>query len=181
MQDVHDVARNCQPWRYGTSRQQLLTASPLLLLLLMLLVAVCAAGGGVAAKGKPISWKAIDDALLRVNDAPVKDWSVYQAGRKTDPLLLKMGNRFLLIEIRDRRLFELDASKIERKSEDLLWDPSDCPTNPLATSDWVEHDIGGAFRIGATIDTEGHILDLQLPHPPNIGSLPARTATSRRR
>lgn len=138
------------------------------------------AGGSAFAKSKPESWKAIEDALLRVNDVPVKDWSVYQAGKKTDPLLLQMGSRFLLIEIHQRKLFELDPTKIEHKSEDVVWDPSNRPANPLATSDWVENDIGGAYRIGAKIDGEGRVLDLQLPHPPNIGALPARTATPRR-
>ncbi len=138
------------------------------------------AGGSAFAKSKPESWKAIEDALLRVNDVPVKDWSVYQAGKKTDPLLLQMGSRFLLIEIHERKLFELDPTKIEHKSEDVVWDPANRPANPLATSDWIENDIGGAYRIGAKIDGEGRVLDLQLPHPPNIGALPARTATPRR-
>jgi hypothetical protein len=164
---------------------------PLLTLWLASLVAVAivvvagGAGGGTAdgsafAKSKPESWKAIEDALLRVNDVPVKDWSVYQAGKKTDPLLLQMGSRFLLIEIHERKLFELDPTKIEHKSEDVVWDPANRPANPLATSDWIENDIGGAYRIGAKIDGEGRVLDLQLPHPPNIGALPARTATPRR-
>jgi hypothetical protein len=149
-----------------------------------LLVAIGAAwvmGGETLAKSKPVSWKAIDDALLRVNDVAVKDWGVYQAGRKTDPLLLQMGNRFLLIEIHDRRLFELDSSKIERKSDELLWDPSDRPAKPLVTSDWVVTDIGGAFQIGAKIVSEGRVLDLQLPHPANVGDLPQHTATPRQR
>ena len=135
----------------------------------------------LSAKSKPVAWKVIDDALLRVNGSPVKDWGVYQAGRKTDPLLLQMGNRFLLVEIHERRLFELDPSKIEHKAGELVWDPADCPATPLVTSDWVEHDVGGAFQIGAKIDSESRSLDLQLPHPPNIGDLPARSATPAQR
>jgi hypothetical protein len=45
----------------------------------------------------------------------------------------------------------------------------------------VEHDVGGAFQIGAKIDSESRSLDLQLPHPPNIGDLPARSATPAQR
>jgi len=43
------------------------------LILLAAAVAVYASGGGAIAKDKPVSWKMIDDALFRVNDAPVKD------------------------------------------------------------------------------------------------------------
>lgn len=171
----YDVALNCLP-RYSTPR-----LLKILFLLLACIGAVCATNGRIFAKSKPVSWKPITDALLRINDAPVKDWGVYQAGKKTDPLLLQMGNRFLLIEIHDRQLFELDPSKVQSKSEDLLWDPSDRPANPLPTSEWEENDIGGAFRIDAKIDAEGRVLDLQLQHPPDIGLLPSRTVTPRHR
>jgi hypothetical protein len=58
---------------------------------------------------------------------------------------------------------------------------SEHPTSPLATSGWINNDIGGAFRIGAKIDSEGRVFDIQLPHPTNIASLPPRAATQRRR
>jgi hypothetical protein len=151
------------------------------LLLVAAIAMSCAVGGGALAKSKAVSWRAIDDALLRVNNVAVKDWTVYQAGKKTDPLLLKMGNRFLLIAIHDRQLFDLDPSKIESKSDELLWDPADRPAKPLVTSDWAENDIGGAFQIGAKIDAEDRVFDLQLPHPANVGSLPQHTATPRER
>jgi hypothetical protein len=154
---------------------------PLLLVLLAAVVVACDWGGGALAKSKPVSWKVIDDALLRVNDAPIKDWNIYQTGKKQDPLLLQMGNRFLLIEVHDRRVFEIDPSKIERKSEDVLWDLSERPAQPLATSDWMANDMGAAFKIEAKIDSENRLLDLQLPHPPDIGDLPQRSAAPTRR
>ncbi len=169
----------------SAGRRSVLTSFLMVLTSFLMLVAVIAAVFGTAgvtfAKEKAESWKAIDNALLRVNDVPVKDWSVFQTGKKTDPLLLQMGNRFLLIQIHEHKLFELDASKIEHKAEDVIWAPSDRPANPLASSDWIASDVGGAYRIGAKIDGENRVLDLQLPHPPNIGALPARTATPRRR
>jgi hypothetical protein len=174
-----DAACRWRAKQCGVSRKHFSAAT--LLLLVAALAVVCGAGGEVAAKSKAVAWKVIDDALLRVNGSAVKDWGVYQAGRKTDPLLLQMGNRFLLIEIHERRLFELDPSKIEHKAGELVWDPADHPATPLATSDWVEHDVGGAFQIGAEIDSESRSLDLQLPHPPNVGELPARSATPTQR
>jgi len=74
---------------------------------------------GVPAKDKPLSWKPIEDALLRVNDAPPKEWEVYRTGKKNEPLLLQIGNRFLLIEAHDRQVFELDPSKIEERRRSL--------------------------------------------------------------
>jgi len=134
------------------------------------------------AKEKPLSWKPIEDALLRVNDAPPKEWSAYRTGKKNDPLLLQIGSRYLLIESHDHRVFELDPSKIERKSQGLVWSPSDRPAKPLATSDWMVDDIGAAFVVILKLDAENAVVNLQLPHPPDVGSLPQPPpAESRRR
>jgi hypothetical protein len=137
-------------------------------------VAAPVPSGSAFAKDKPLSFKPIEDALLRVNDAPPKDWGVYRTGKKNEPLLLQIGNRFLLLEINNQQVFELDPSKIQHKNGELLWSPSDRPDKPLATSDWTADDIGAAFVIKVKLQNENALVDLQLPHPPNVGGLPAR-------
>ncbi len=83
---------------------------------LLILAAICATGAADLAPGssdvtasafakeKPLSWKPIESALLRVNDAPPKDWEVYRTGKKNVPLLLQIGNRFLLLEINQHQV-----------------------------------------------------------------------------
>jgi hypothetical protein len=124
------------------------------------------------AKDKPLSWKPIEDALLRVNDSPPKEWSAYRTGKKNEPLVLQLGNRFLFIQSHDHQVFELDPTKIEHKTGELLWSPTDRPAKPLATSDWNVDDIGAAFVIKVKLDAENAVVDLQLPHPPEVGNLP---------
>jgi hypothetical protein len=143
--------------------------------------AVCALGPPALAKDKPLSWKPIQDALLRVNDAPPKEWAAYRTGKKNDPLLLQIGSRFLLIQSRSHQIFELDPSKIERKPGELLWSLNDRPAKPLAASDWVVDDIGAAFVIKVKLAAENALVDLQLPHPPDVGSLPDRPPQQERR
>jgi len=126
------------------------------------------------AKDKPLAFKSIENALLRVNDAPPKDWEVYRTGKKNEPLLLQIGNRFLLLETSGHQVFELDSSKIEHKTGELLWSPSDRPDKPLATSDWTVDDIGAAFVVKVKLQSENALVDLQIPHPPNVGELPNR-------
>lgn len=145
---------------------------------------LCVSSGAALAKDKPLSWKPIDEALLRVNDSPPKEWEVYRAGKKNDPLLLQLGNRFLLIESHDHRIFELDPAKVERKKDEVLWSLSDRPAAELATSEWVVDDIGAAFAIQVKLDKDNARFDLQLPHPQNVGNLPAHppaTQENRRR
>ena len=103
-----------------------------------------------------------------MDDQPVKNWNVYQENKKGDPLLLEMNNRFLLIQVHERKMFELSPAKIEHKGNELLWDPASLPSEPLATSDWIIKDVGFAYRIGARLVAEKRVLDLQLPHPMDL-------------
>jgi hypothetical protein len=140
----------------------------------------CAGAGTTFAKDKPVSWKEIDDALLRVNDAPVKEWGVFQTGKKRDPLLVQMDNRFLLIKIHDHEIFEVDPGTVQRKSDELLWDPNNHPAQPLTISDWDASDMESVFRIRAKIIAEGRLLDIELPHQLDLSGMSPHAASSSR-
>jgi hypothetical protein len=139
-----------------------------------LLAAAAAAfsfAGIASAKDKPAAWRTIDDALFRVNDAPVKSWAVYETGKKRDPLLVQMDSRYLLIRIHDRQVFEVDPAKIQRKAGELLLDPADHPAEPLAITDWDASDTEAVFRILAKLTGEDRLLDIELPHPLDLSGM----------
>lgn len=121
-----------------------------------------------ADKSKTVTWKPITEALLRVDDQPVKNWNVYWESKKGDPLLLQIGDRFLLIQVHQRKVFELASAKIERKGNELLWDPASLPGEPLVSADWLIKDVGFAYRISMRLLPENRVLDLQLPHPMDL-------------
>ena len=121
-----------------------------------------------ADKDKPVTWKPITQALLRVNDQPVKNWNVYEQNKKGDPLLLAMGDRYLLIQVHERKIFELPSARIEHKGAELLWDPATLPAEPLATTEWLIKDVGFAYRLGVRLVAENRLVDLQLPHPMDL-------------
>src|SRR5712675_879138 len=83
-----------------------------------------------------ITWKPITDAVLRIDDRAPKQWSLYHAGKKYDPLLLQLGTRVLVIYIRNQAAYEIAPTKLEHKGEDLVWRETDKAEKPLATSDW---------------------------------------------
>jgi hypothetical protein len=140
----------------------------------------CAFVGITFAKSKPSSWKEIEDALLRVNDAPVKEWGVFQTGKKRDPLLVQMGGRFLLIKIHEHEIFDVDPKTVEHKADELLWDPNNHPAQPLAISDWDAGDMEAVFRIRAKITAEDHLLDIELPHQLDLSGMSPHNASSSR-
>jgi hypothetical protein len=170
-------------WNWRKSFEEFAMSLKRLAMDLFMLGVFCAlytSHGTTIAKDKPASWKEIDDALLRVNDAPVKEWGVFQTGKKRDPLLVQMGNRFMLIKIRDHEIFEVDAGTVHRKADELLWDPNNHPVQPLIISDWDASDMEAVFRILVKIDAGDHLLDIELPHQLDLSGMSPHAASSSR-
>jgi ABC-type microcin C transport system permease subunit YejE len=138
------------------------------LILFTLVIGAALFAAPAYAADKPVTWKPITQALLRVNDQPVKNWNVYEQNKKGDPLLLAMGDRYLLIQVHERKIFELAPTKIEHKGTELLWDPATLPAEPLATTEWLIKDVGFAYRVGVRLVAENRLVDLQLPHPMDL-------------
>ena len=118
-----------------------------------------------------VTWKPIDDAVLRIDDSAPKQWSLYHAGKKYDPLLLQLGLRVLVIYVRNKAVYEIPPAQFERKGADLLWRESDKPEKPLSTSDWSTRDIGSAWRVRVKLSEEGRLVDIQIPQMPDLRGL----------
>ena len=118
-----------------------------------------------------ITWKPITDAVLRIDDRAPKQWSLYHAGKKFDPLLLQLGTRVLVIYVRDRMVYEIPPAQISHKGDDLLWRETDKPEKPIATSDWSTRNIGSAWRVRVKLTEEGRLLDIQIPQMPDLRGL----------
>ena len=119
-----------------------------------------------------IVWKPIPDGIFQIDARAPKLWNLFQAGKKTDPLLLQLGTRFLVIFVRNKEIYEIKPEQLEHKGEDLLWRESNKPAKPLATSDWSTKDIGSASRILVKLADEGRMIDIQIPRfPISAGNL----------
>jgi hypothetical protein len=123
------------------------------------------AQGAAFAGDKAVAWKPADNPMLRLDDRPVVDWSVFVEGKKNNPLLIEMGKRYLLVDQVKRQVFELDPMKIEHRGTVLYWDPADRPDKPLETAMWIVKDVGLAYRVSAKLVAENHVIDVQIPHP----------------
>jgi hypothetical protein len=121
-----------------------------------------------APAAEKITWKTIPDAVLRIDDRAPKQWSLFHAGKKYDPLLLQLGSRVLAIYVHNQSVFEIPPAQVEHKGEDLLWRETDKPEKPLATSDWSTRDIGSAVRVRVKLAEEGRLVDIQIPQMPDL-------------
>ena len=118
-----------------------------------------------------VTWKPIPDAVLRIDDRAPKQWSLFHAGKKYDPLLLQLGSRVLVIYVHNQAVYEIPPAQVEHKGEDLLWREIDKPVKLLATSDWSTRDIGSAWRVRVKLTEEGRLVDIQIPQMPDLRGL----------
>jgi hypothetical protein len=125
-------------------------------------------GSSYPADKETIVWKTIQDAILQVDSRAPKEWNVFQAGKKSDPLLLQIGSRYLVIYVRGEKIYELKPEQLQHKGDDLLWHESDKPAKPLPTSDWSTKDVGSASRILVKLSGEGRTIDIQIPQMPDL-------------
>ncbi len=118
-----------------------------------------------------VVWKPLENAVLKIDERPAKIWNVYRAEKRDHLLLVTLGRRFLMLDVKAHQIFELDPTKFERKDKELLWHEADKPSKPLPTADWVVRDAGRARRIRARLAAEGRVLEVQVPIQVNLRRL----------
>lgn len=129
-------------------------------------VAVCA-----ATAAEKVVWRPLEQAILKMDDRPARLWNVYRAEKKDHLLLVQLGRRFLMIDYRERQIYELEPEKLEHKDKELIWNAADKPSKPMATADWLVHDAGRVRRIRAKLSDEGRVLEVQVPIQPDLRGL----------
>ena len=144
-------------WGLGLDRAGRLAA-------LLLLIAAASS----AAEKDKIVWKSIPDAILQIDSRAPKIWNVFQAGKKTDPLLLQIGYRYLVIYVHRMEVYEIKPEHLQHKGEDLVWREADKPAKPLASADWSTKDVGSASRVLLKLTDEGRVVDIQIPQIPDL-------------
>jgi hypothetical protein len=115
-----------------------------------------------------IVWKSIPDAILQLDSRAPKVWNVFQPGKKFDPLLVQIGSRYLVVYVHLMEVYELKPEQLPHKGDDLLWHESDKPEKPVPTSDWSSKDVGSAQRILLKLAGEGRMLNIEIPHMPDL-------------
>lgn len=129
-----------------------------------------ASAAGLIAADK-IAFKRLPLAILKIDDKQVKLWEVYQAEKRGHLVLVQLGRRYLLLETKEKEVFEIDPSAMERKpkGDDLVWVRSSETETKLASEVWSMRSVGPAIAIKVRLSAEGRVLELQLPRMLNSG------------
>ena len=119
-----------------------------------------------ASPDKKAVWKPVQFAIVRFNGEAPQSWNIYHS-EKRPVLLVKLWKRFLLLDIKEQEIYEVDPQSVKQQGDNVEWSMSDLPSDPIETSEWKVRDVGPVesvrFRFGKT----GHLLEIQLPLKPD--------------
>jgi len=115
---------------------------------------------------KKAVWKSVQFAIVRFNDEAPKSWNIYHT-EKRGILLVKLWKRFLLLDIKEQEVYEVDPQTVKPQGDSVEWSMSDLPNDPIETSEWKARDVGLVQRIRFRFGKAGHFLEIQLPLKPD--------------
>ena len=116
-----------------------------------------------AQKEPPKTWHPVEFAIVKLNDVPPISWNMYHTDKK-GVILLHLWKRYLLINMLDEEVYDLDPDKVKNSGDSVEWSYSDLPQKAIDTPDWRERDIGTMKRIRFKLGgVDHHYLELQIP------------------
>jgi hypothetical protein len=120
---------------------------------------------------KSVEWKSVAFAIVRFNDEAPQSWNIYHTSKR-GVLLVKLWKRYLLVNVTDGQVFDIDPHTVKVQGDSVEWSTADTPAEPLEITDWRVRDVGPVERVRFRLGKNpGHILEIQLPLLP--GGKPA--------
>ncbi len=130
-----------------------------------------------AADSVRVHWKYLEMAQLKLDDkAPLK-WNVYQPDKKdnkkdkkkdSDLVLVLLGHRYLMLDTRARLVYVVPLSELHAQGADFESGDLAQQSRVIPSTDWTDRDVGPAELIRLTLGDYGSVLEVSLPHMPDL-------------
>ena len=115
-----------------------------------------------AEASKPVEWKSVSFAIVRFNDEAPTSWNIYHTSKR-GVLLVKLWKRYLLVNVPEHQVFDIDPRTVKPQGDGVQWSSSDMPEQPLEITEWKDRNVGPVERLRFRLGKDGHILELQIP------------------
>ena len=112
--------------------------------------------------GETHVWKPVQFAIVRFNDDAPASWNIYH-GEKRGVLLVRLWKRYMLVDVKEQEVYDVDPTKVKAQGENIEWSPADISDQPVETSDWKIRDVGSMQRVRFRFGKNGSYLDIQIP------------------
>ena len=107
-------------------------------------------------------WKSVGFAIVKFNDEAPKSWNIYHAEKK-GLLLVQLWKRYLLINMKEQEVFEIDPQTVKPAGDNVEWSLADKPAEPIETPEWKTRDLRSMELVKFRLGKDGHFLELQIP------------------
>jgi hypothetical protein len=117
-----------------------------------------------------IHWKQLPDAQLKIDGKPPLTWNVYQPDKKKESnlVLVLLGHRYLVLDIKSRVVYEVPLTDLRADGKNYQTGDVLQASHQIPSADWTERDVGPAESIKLTLGDYGRVLEVQLPHMPDL-------------
>ncbi len=136
----------------------------------MLAAIVIAGTGRASGETERIRWKPVAVAQVKLDDKTPLAFNVYRPEKKKDShfVLVLLGRRYIELDIKAKLAYSVLLTELHKDGSDLESDNFAVPAHLLATTDWSVRDVGPAEQIKLTLGDYGRLLQVDLPHPPDM-------------
>jgi hypothetical protein len=128
-------------------------------------VLLLAAAAPAGARDKKLIWKPVNQALLKLNNHPVKTWDILQPDKDKNLVLVQVISAWYVLNLKEKRAYKVERKDFETQGENLVGPAPDKHAQAVKTNGWDSHDIGPAQQITIKFADNGDVLAIELPHP----------------
>jgi hypothetical protein len=115
-----------------------------------------------AVAAEKATWKPVEFAIVRFNDDAPASWNIYH-GEKRGVLLVRLWKRYLLVDVKEQEVYEVDPQTVKSQGDNVEWSPSEVSDQPVETSEWKVRDVGPVQRVRFRLGKNGSVVDIQIP------------------
>lgn len=163
---IHGAAPMTRVWILRRTAFRPAFVLGVLVLLSSSLASVSFAGGG----SEKIHWKSVEGATVKLDGKTPLTWNVYQPDKKkqADLVLILLGHRYLALNLKEKAVYAVVPTDLHAAGKDFETDDLLQPSKKVASRNWTTRDIGPAESIQLTLGDYNSVLNIQLPHLPDL-------------
>jgi hypothetical protein len=137
---------------------------------MMLAIGAILGAGHARGDTERIRWKTVAVAQVKLDDKTPLAFNVYRPEKKKDAhfVLVLLGRRYIELDIKAKLAYNVPLTDLQKNGNDLESANFAVPMRLVSTSDWTVRDVGPAEQIKLTLGDYGRLLQVDLPHPPDM-------------
>lgn len=136
-------------------------------------IAAMVAGATGAGDTSRIHWIPVTAGQVKLDGKiPLKSGAYLPAGKEKKhdfgSVLILLGHRYMALDTKARVAYSILPSELQAQGEDFESDDFAKSDRVIPSSDWTVRDVGPAELIQLTLQDYGGVLEVELPHPPDL-------------